>query len=222
MKVLVIYAHSEPTSLTGALKNVGVSALMEAGHEVIVSDLYGAGFSPTAAKCDFSALTGQHYNYMFEQKAASANDLAFSPDIIEEIQQLKEADIVIIYTPIWWFSVPAILKGWFDRVLAMGTAWDGGKIYEEGLLKGKKAMVCALAGGPEEYYQPLGKHKATMRQILHPINHGTLAFCGMDVIEPFVVYSSLSKTNDQYKELLKSHEEYIKKTLEHPRYLSKY
>jgi NAD(P)H dehydrogenase (quinone) len=90
--------------------------------------------------------------------------------------------------------VPAILKGWFDRVLAMGVTWDGGRIYENGLLRGKQAMVVASAGGPSEYYKKEGKHRATVNEILHPVNHGTLAFCGFNVHEPFVALNVLGKT----------------------------
>ncbi len=222
MNILVVYAHHEPTSLTGTLKNIGVSALTELGHTVEISDLYGAGFHASAQKYDFTTLSGQHFNYMLEQRTSAAQDLAFSPDIISEIQKVKAADLILFYAPVWWFSVPAILKGWFDRVLVMGQAWDGGKIYEAGLLRGKKAMLTAVAGGPEEYYQPLGRHRATIRQILHPIHHGTFAFCGMDVIEPFVVYSSLSKSPEQMKELLASHKSYIEQTVTNPHYLSHY
>lgn len=222
MNILVVYAHHEPASLTGTLKNIAVSSLQSLGHEVVVSDLYGAGFQAVAEKYDFSSLTGNHFNYMLEQKEASLHDLAFSPDIVDEIQRIKAADMILFYTPVWWFSVPAMLKGWFDRTLAMGVAWDGGKIYESGLLRGKKAMMTVVAGGPEEYYQPLGKHKATMKQILHPIHHGTLAFCGLDVLEPFVSYSSLGKSPEQLKELLDSHKEHVENMFTRPRYLSKY
>jgi putative NADPH-quinone reductase len=73
----------------------------------------------------------------------------------------------------------------------MGVAWDGGKIYQNGLLRGKQAMVIAAAGGPAEYYQVSGYHRASVNQILHPINHGTLAFCGMNVHESFVALDVL-------------------------------
>ncbi len=191
MNVLIVYAHHEPSSFTAALKNLATEALSAQGYQVLVSDLYGQGFSAEAQKWDFVTTTGRHFNYMFEQKHAANLDMAFSPDILGEIQKLRGADLVLFVTPIWWFSVPAVMKGWFDRVLAMGVAWDGGKIYENGLLRGKQAMVIASAGGPAEYYHENGRHRANPIQILHPINHGTLAFCGFDVHEPFVALNVL-------------------------------
>lgn len=193
MNIFVVYAHHEPSSFTSALKNLATEVLGQQGHSVVISDLYGQGFSPLAQKWDFVTTSGRHFNYMFEQKHAANLDMAFSPDIVGEIQKLRAADLVLFVTPIWWFSVPAILKGWFDRVLAMGVAWDGGKIYEDGLLRGKQSMIIAAAGGPGEYYHEQGRHRATAVQVLHPINHGTLAFCGMDVHEPFVAMNVLGQ-----------------------------
>ena len=191
MNVLIVYAHHEPSSFTAAMKNLAITALGQQGHNVVVSDLYGEGFSAVAQKWDFVTTSGKHFNYMLEQRHAARLDMAFSPDIVGEIQKIQAAELILFITPIWWFSVPAILKGWFDRVLAMGVAWDGGKIYENGLLRGKQAMLVAVGGGPEAYYQENGRHKASALQILHPVNHGTLAFCGLNVHEPFVVFNSL-------------------------------
>ncbi|MBI4034677.1 NAD(P)H-dependent oxidoreductase [Candidatus Saccharibacteria bacterium] len=191
MNVLIIYAHHEPSSFTAAMKNVAVEILGHQAHQVTVTDLYGQGFNPVAQKWDFVTTSGGHFNYMLEQKHAAKLDMSFAPDISGEIDKVKAADLILLLTPIWWFGAPAILKGWFDRVLAMGVAWDGGKIYENGLLRGKQAMLIGPAGGPAAYYKEEGKHKATIGQVLHPINHGTLAFCGLNVQEPFVCFNAL-------------------------------
>lgn len=185
------------------MKNLAIEVLTRQGHTVAVSDLYGQGFNSQAQKWDFVTTSGGHFNYMLEQRHAARLDNAFSPDITGEIQKIQAADLVLFATPIWWFSVPAILKGWFDRVLAMGVAWDGGKIYENGLLRGKQAMLIAAAGGPSDYYRPEGKHKASMSQILHPINHGTLAFCGFNVHEPYVALNVLGTDQAGLEKMLK-------------------
>ena len=184
------------------MKNLALDLLSRQGHKVVLSDLYAQGFSAVAQKWDFVATSGGHFNYMLEQKHAAKLDMAFSPDISGEIQKIQEANLILFVFPIWWFSAPAILKGWFDRVLAMGVAWDGGKIYEAGLLRGKQAMIVASAGGPAEYYKPDGKHKATVNQMLHHINHGTLAFCGLDVHEPFVATNVLGTDQEGLAKVL--------------------
>ncbi|MCU0667450.1 MAG: NAD(P)H-dependent oxidoreductase [Patescibacteria group bacterium] len=220
MTILSVYAHHEPSSLTSALKNITISTLLHQGHTVLETDLYGSGFSPKAEKYDFTTTSGQHFNYMLEQKHAQLAGMGFAPDIIAELEKLAQAEIVVFHTPLWWFSVPAVLKGWFDRVLAMGVAWDGGKIYENGLLRGKKAMLCVVAGGPEEYYKPNGKHKATIEQILHPIQHGTLAFCGFDVIEPFVILNSLGQSQESLQSKIADYQFKIDHLVDSPAYFS--
>lgn len=222
MNVLIVYAHHEPSSFTSALKNLAAEVMNRAGHKVVISDLYAQGFNPLAQKWDFITTSGQHFNYMLEQKHAAKLDWAFSPDIVAEIQKVKEADLLLVVTPIWWFSVPAILKGWFDRVLAMGVTWDGGKIYENGLMRGKQAMFIAAAGGPADYYQESGRHLATPLQILHPINHGTLAFCGYSVHEPFVALGVLGTSDEERVQMLKELQYRLEHMLDSPQWIVKY
>jgi NAD(P)H dehydrogenase (quinone) len=222
MNVLIVYAHHEPTSFTSAMKNLATEVLSRQGHNITLSDLYGQGFNPTAQKWDFVTTSGGHFNYMLEQRHAARLDNAFSPDILGEIQKVQVAELIIFVTPIWWFSVPALLKGWFDRVLAMGVTWDGGKIYENGLLRGKQAIMIASGGGPEEYYQPSGKHNATPQQILHPINHGTLAFCGLNVHEPFVALNVLGTDEEGREKILAALRSRLENMLNSPQWLNFY
>lgn len=222
MNVLIVYAHHEPSSFTSAMKNLASEVMARQGHTVVLSDLYGQGFNPMAQKWDFITTTGEHFNYMLEQKHAARLDWAFSPDIVAEVQKVKEADLLLVVSPIWWFSVPAILKGWFDRVLAMGVAWDSGKIYETGLLRGKQAMLIAAAGHPAEYYQESGVHRATPIQMLHPINHGTFAFCGYSVHEPFVALNVLSTSDEDRDQILHDLQYRLEHLLDSPQWLIRF
>jgi NAD(P)H dehydrogenase (quinone) len=185
------------------MKNMAAQLLSQQGHSVVISDLYGTGFSAVAQKWDFVTTSGKHFNYMLEQKHAANLDLAFSPDILAEIQKMKAADCLLFVSPIWWMGFPAILKGWFDRVLAMGVAWDGGKFYENGLMRGKQAMLIGAAGHPEEYYHDNGPHEMDILQVLQPINHGVLAFCGFNVHEPFAALNVLGSNQVMLEQQLK-------------------
>jgi len=222
LNVLIVYAHHEPSSFTAAMKNLAVEVLSHQKHNVVVSDLYAQGFNAPAQKWDFVTTTGGHFNYMLEQKHAANLDLAFSPDILSEIQKIRVAELVILVTPLWWFSVPAILKGWFDRVLAMGVAYDGGKIYEKGLMRGKQAMLITAAGHPAEYYLEEGRHKASPLQILHPVNHGTLAFCGFDVHEPFVALNVMGLGTADRAKVLTDLQFRLEHVLDSPQWLVHY
>lgn len=203
MNVLIVYAHHEPGSFTAAMKNVAVQTLESSGHTVAVSDLYAQGFSAVAQKWDFVTVSGVHYNYMLEQKHAANLEMSFSPDILGEIQKLKNADLVLFVAPIWWMGFPAILKGWFDRVLAMGVAWDNDHIFENGLMRGKQAMLVTAFGQPEDYFRPDGRHRGTPNQLLHPINHSTLAYCGFNVHETFAAMNVIGTAPDIREKLLK-------------------
>jgi NAD(P)H dehydrogenase (quinone) len=202
MNVLIVYAHHEPTSFTAAMKNTAMDVLSRQGHTVVVSDLYAQGFSAIAQKWDFVTTSGKHFNYMLEQKHAAQLDFAFSPDIVGEVDKIQQANIVLFIFPMWWYSVPAILKGWFDRVLAMGVAWDTGRIYENGLLRGKQAMVITSVGGPAEFFKRDGRHKATANDLLHIIHQTTLGFCGLNIHEPFVALNVLGSTPQQLDKVL--------------------
>jgi NAD(P)H dehydrogenase (quinone) len=202
MNVLIIYAHQEPTSLTAAMKNTAMDTLSRQGHQVVISDLYAQGFSAVAQKWDFVTTSGKHFNYMLEHKHAAQLDFAFSPDIVGEIEKIQQASIILFIFPMWWYSVPAIMKGWFDRVLAMGVAWDTGRIYENGLLRGKQAMLITNAGGPAEFFRREGRHRAAVNDILHPIHHTTLGFCGLNVHEPFVALNVLGSTQPMLDKVL--------------------
>lgn len=189
MRIHIIHCHHERGSFTTALKDLAIETLKNSGHEVVLSDLYGMNFNPIATASDFTdKKTDEYIQYMLEQqRAAKTGTLA--DDIKSEFEKIRSADLLLFFTPVWWFSVPAMLKGWFDRVFATGLTWDFGAIYEKGLLRGKKAMMVAVPGGPADLYRKDGAHRATLIEVLHPILWGTLHFCGLDVLEPFVVHS---------------------------------
>jgi NAD(P)H dehydrogenase (quinone) len=210
MKLLIVNSHQEKMSFNAALVEKSLSVLKELGHEIKLSDLYAMKFDPVAGRKDFPELGETDYiNYMLEQQKASASG-AFSQDIKTEQEKLKWADTVIIHFPIWWFSVPAILKGWFDRVFAAGITWDFGRIYEQALLRGKRAMLVVTTGGPEEFYSKKGAHGTTIDEVLYTVNHGTLYFCGMDVLPPFVGFSVFQVGEEGRKQYLAKYEERLR------------
>ncbi|MDF2438126.1 MAG: quinone oxidoreductase [Bacteroidota bacterium] len=197
MKVFIVHAHPEPLSFNSALKDEAVKILEVSGHEVQVSDLYAMRFDPVGGKADFKSLTAPDYfKYQAEQLNAFNNDL-FSEELKAEMEKLEWADLVIFNFPLWWFSLPAILKGWVDRVFAMGFAYGGGKgVYDNGIFKGKKGMLCITTGGPEIAYGPNGKN-GELEKILYSINHGIFYFVGMDALEPHIVFSPARLTEEE-------------------------
>ena len=222
MNILLVYAHNEPTSFTAAMHNIAHGVFNSVDNTVVETDLYGVGFNPVAEKYDFNTLGCQHYNYMFEQQFAAGKDWAFSVDIVGELQKVQAADVIIFHFPLWWNAPPAILKGWFDRVLTMGTAWDGEHIFSTGMYRGKAAGVAVAVGEPESYYRADGVQKATVQQMLYPLLHGTLAFCGFDVLQPFVAHGLTVANSFAIEEQLVAYRTMLENLAVNPKFIHKF
>lgn len=187
MNVLIVHAHNEPQSFSTALCQLAEETLHGQGHAVKVSDLYAMNWNPVASAADFDARANPDYLvYALEQReGAKAKTLA--ADIQAELDKLLWADLVIFNFPIYWFSAPAILKGWFDRVLVSGICYGGKRFYDQGGLAGKKALVTVTLGGRDHMFGEGAIH-GPLEDMLRPILRGTLAYTGMSVLPPFVAW----------------------------------
>jgi NAD(P)H dehydrogenase (quinone) len=187
MNVFIVHAHPEPKSFTAAMRDTAVATLTAAGHSVEVSDLYAMRFQPVAQAADFGARANPDYLvYALEQRANhKAGTLA--PDIAAELDKLMRCDLLILSFPIFWFSVPAMLKGWIDRVLVSGYTYGGMRFYDRGGLAGKKALVAATLGGRPHMFGPDAVH-GELETMLRHLLRGTLYYVGMTVLKPFFAY----------------------------------
>ncbi|MEB3299257.1 MAG: NAD(P)H-dependent oxidoreductase [Candidatus Sericytochromatia bacterium] len=163
MKHLILYAHPNPASLSHAMKDLLVETYEAQGAEVVVRDLYAMGFDPVLKGSDFVA--------MKEGKLPE--------DITMEQSHITWADALTVVAPVWWTGLPAILKGYVDRVFLYGFAYQYGAEGVEGLLKGKKVLLVSNHGTPIEVYQGNGMLSA-MSQTQ---DDGMFRFCGMDVVD---------------------------------------
>jgi len=188
MKVLIVYAHPEPASFNRALLDQSIRTLHEEGHTVQVSDLYAMNFNPVASDADFTQRRfDDRLQYDREQKHASQH-CAFAPDIEAELGKLLWSDFLILQFPLWWFSVPAIMKGWIDRVFVNGTVYGNGKRFDTGGLKGRKAMLTISTGCYPEMVEPDGLLAALDINLWH-LHHGTFAYAGLAALAPFMSWS---------------------------------
>lgn len=202
MNILIVYAHPEPKSFNGAMKDLAVSVLTQQGHQVKVSDLYEMKFKALADQEDFAELEYPEFLKEHSEQNLTSGKGKLAQDIVAEQEKLLWADFLILQFPLWWFSLPAIMKGWVDRVFTTGFSYGGGKLYDKGGLKGKKAMLALTTGGPASRYSPNGLN-ADIEKILFAINHGILHFVGMEVLPPFIAWSPASvgdKGRQQYLE----------------------
>jgi glutathione-regulated potassium-efflux system ancillary protein KefF len=113
----------------------------------------------------------------------------FDIDIEAEQQALLRNQQVVWLAPVYWYSVPTLMKHWIDQVLAHGWAYgQGGEA-----LKGKACWWVASAGGSQEAYTAKGMHKRPFADYVAPIEH-TACFCGMQWFAPFVVHGGHATT----------------------------
>ena len=173
-----------------------------------VSDLYQMQFKAVADGEDFLERRDRHFlKRQLEEKAAFELG-THAHDIVLEQEKLLAADLVILQFPLWWFSMPAILKGWVDRVMSMGFAYGGGKWYDQGGLKGRRAMLAVTTGGPEASYTSYGL-SGPMDQILFPIQHGILYFCGLEVLPPFIAFGPAHRPDAERLALLEAYRQHL-------------
>lgn len=209
MNALIVYAHEEPKSFNGAMRDVAVSVLQEMGNSVEVSDLYAKGFNPVGGKHDFTKLADPHFfKYGVEQTHATEAG-SFAADVAAEQQKLLQADLLIFQFPLWWFGLPAILKGWVDRVFAAGLTYGGGRWYSSGVFRGKRAMLSLTTGGGPSIYSPRGLN-GDMDALLFPIQHGMLYFVGFDVLPPFIAWAVARSTPQEREGYLQAYSERLR------------
>jgi NAD(P)H dehydrogenase (quinone) len=163
MKHLIVYAHPNPKSFNHAILETTVKSLESKGHEVVVRDLYSLNFNPILKGSDFEA---------FQAGTATA-------DIKQEHDHISTADVITMIYPIWWTGLPAMIKGYIDRVFSYGFAY---KYSDEGnpvgLLAGKKGFIINTQGTPAEYYDSTGMTDAMKKTS----DTGILGFCGIESV----------------------------------------
>ncbi|MFA6219171.1 MAG: NAD(P)H-dependent oxidoreductase [Erythrobacter sp.] len=205
MKYLVVIAHPEPTSFNGALLRHATSALVERGHEVVVSDLYAMGFDPVTGRGNFlDPADSQRFDQQAEERIASANG-SFAPELQAEMDKLAWCDVLVLQFPLYWMGMPAMLKGWIDRVFAIGCAYGGGHWFDRGLLGGRRAMLALTVGGTSAAYSPQGLYGLEIAQLLEPIQRGVLGFAGFDVVEPYIAHAPSRVTREEREAMLDSY-----------------
>ncbi|KAM9302018.1 NAD(P)H dehydrogenase [quinone] 1 [Gastrophryne carolinensis] len=194
---LVVLAHSERTSFNYAMKEAAVEALKKCGWSTTVSDLYAMNFNPLVSREDILGNLKDPENFKYPIEAGHAyQEGRLSQDIVEEHKKIEAADLVIFQFPMQWFGLPAMLKGWFDRVLTPGFAYTPAERFNTGPFKNKKAILSFTTGGMESMYTNIGIN-GDINVLLWPIHRGMLNFCGFQVLEPEIHYNIMRTSREQ-------------------------
>ena len=182
MNVLILFAHPEPKSFNGQLLQTAKEHLSALGHSVQVTDLFQEGFKSHANRNDFPDYTEDFLDLQLAQQRSQRSG-QIPEDIQREQEKLLWADLIILQFPLWWYSVPAPMKGYIARVFAVGFAYGG-----VSALRGKRVLFSTTTGAPEAAWTP--ERKGTMEQVLFPITHGTFSLLGLVVEDSFIVYGA--------------------------------
>jgi NAD(P)H dehydrogenase (quinone) len=189
MQVLIVHAHPEPESFNAALTAAAVDALQGGGHAVSLSDLCAEGFNASGGRHDFTTTADpSQFHYQTEQAYAAAHG-GFAAEIRREQDKVLGADLLILQFPLWWGAPPAILKGWFERVLAYGFAYVDAHRFDSGLFRGRRALLSVTTGGTPARFAADGVY-GEIERVLWPVRRLTLEYMGYEVEEPFVAYGA--------------------------------
>lgn len=165
MKHLIIYAHPNPESLNSQLQQTLASHLWDNGHEVEIRDLYQLNFNPVLSLED---MDGQRKGHV-------------SAEIKKEQEFIAWADCIIFIYPIWWTGLPAIIKGYIDRVFSYGFAYRYDLGVQKGLLLGKQTVIINTHGKSNEEYKAIEMDKA----LLLTSEKGIYTYCGLTIKKHF-------------------------------------
>lgn len=168
MHILAVYAHPRRDSFTGAVLDDLLAGLADAGHTAEIADLYRENFEARFQVADYAQFSGQPL-----------------PDEVRAQQaRVDRADGLVFVFPVWWWSFPAILKGWIDRVFSEGWAYRFEPGLSRGLLRDRPMLLLGVCGSRESTFRKYGYDEAMRVQL----DVGILGYCGLRDVHTQLFY----------------------------------
>lgn len=182
MNYLIVYAHPNSKSFNEAVKESLVETLGKKG-DVVVRNLYSMGFDPVLSAQDLGSIQGG----------------VIPEEIQKEQEYVTNADIIFFVFPLWWAGPPAILRGYVDRVISKGFAYDFGPGGLQQLLSGKKLQIITTMGESQENYESSGMF-ASLKQTMGGVISD---FTGIEILPIKFLTSVTIVSDDARKQMLK-------------------
>ncbi|MCR6105634.1 NAD(P)H oxidoreductase [Salipaludibacillus agaradhaerens] len=170
MNVLTVVTHPRIESLTFSMANHLMKGIKDNGHHTDMLDLYRLGFNPVLG--------------IEDEPEWTAKSQVFSAEVHKEMQRLEQYDALAFVFPLWWWSMPALMKGYIDRV------WNYHFAYGSGQLPHKRVLWLSLAGAPIERFEK--RKYDTM--IKHYFNVGLADYCGIPISKFELFYETVKPT----------------------------
>ncbi|MFO7879673.1 MAG: NAD(P)H-dependent oxidoreductase [Bacteroidota bacterium] len=181
MNTLIIYAHYKEPSFNSAIRDVLAESFHDKGNEVIMRDLYNIKFNPVLSRKDLESIDEERY----------------PTEITEEQKFIKRAELIVFVYPIWWSGMPAMLKGYIERVFLEGFAFKTKNGKARPLLTDKKVMLFNTTGSTEFF------NTQKQRDALNEITEKCIfEFCGMEIINHTYFHAVQDVDEDTRKAML--------------------
>lgn len=190
MHILIVLSHPDKNSFSHAIAKRFIEGATKSGHDCELADLHAEGFNPCWNMADIE------------------NDGTCPPeDILREHQRIEKCDAVCFVFPLFWFGMPAMLKGWIDRVWSWGWAYDQLDDHNKSLQKDRTAMMLIPAGANPNAWQPYAEIEKSMFNIWKT---GTLGYFGFKHKQINVLNGSTGSDNRRHIILERAYEAGIK------------
>ena len=186
MHAHIIIAHPEPKSFNGHLSGISQQVFGDAGWQTTLSDLYAMEFDPSEGSHHYNSRKDPAVFHTQNEQRHNADNGTLPPEVALEIQHLLGCNLLVVHFPLWWFGMPAILKGWMDRVFVYGRMYRSGMRYDRGICSGKKVIVCVTTGADREscaYNGREGDTQLHLWPVLFPFR-----YLGFDVYQPEIFH----------------------------------
>lgn len=167
MKALLVLAHPRKNSLTARVADVFAAGLVNNGHEVEWANLIKEGFDPVLYEQDEPDWGNPHKKY--------------SPRVHREMERIERNDATVMFFPVYWWSVPGVLKGWIDKV------WNYGWAYGDVSFPQRRVWMIGIAGNAASGYAKYGYDRAISTQL----DVGLLDYCGVKEPRVELLYGSI-------------------------------
>ncbi len=211
MKFYIIKAHPEENSFNSSLTKESLKYLKSEGHEVKFNDLYKNSFNPLMSREDFPKKENQPLVQFPNAQLEAYQSDQTSIEIKIEQDNIMWSDIIILQFPLWLYGMPAILKGWCERILSEGFAHRPSENiwFNNSKLNKKKLLLSITTNGRKESFSNKGRH-GSLDIILWPIIN-SFAYSGFNIIKPFIAFDVVRSSDDQRKIVIQNLKEYLSK-----------
>jgi len=167
MKTLLVVAHPRQNSLTAGVADIFAAGLQKNGHTIERANLIQEGFDPVLREEDEPDWNNPRKQY--------------SPEVRREMERINRNDATVMIFPVYWWSVPGVLKGWIDRV------WNNGWAYGDATFPQRRVWMIGIAGNAANGYTERGYDSAMSSQL----DTGVLDYCGVQERRLELLYGSI-------------------------------